>query len=429
MNTLMKRTFWLTLICTITMLVCTQSTPQLNGTVERVRVFTRSIEFDYVTWTLDAIGLKTAQSILGLPAYISTPEAKALVLEYAEKIQKKQQLENVILQIYSDPNLKNPDQVAAQSKAELAQITERLDQISPTAETILQGQLSAIIVQNGLGWAGTVVPPVAFHATPLPYALIVSPRDTIRQDANISLISDLNLDQIIALEENVSKGLNVSALVEEVGGIGTYPTMIQQTSSLTWLAEVTAHEWTHNYLTLRPLGLNYETNPELRTMNETTASIAGKELGALLIEQFYPELAPKPVEQAVPSEPSTQTEEQPVEEPTEPVFDFREVMHETRVKTDELLAAGKIDEAEAYMESQRKYIWDNGYLIRKLNQAYFAFHGAYADSPGGAAGEDPVGPAVRALRAESTTLADFVNRISWMTSFTQLQQATGNTGG
>jgi hypothetical protein len=65
-------------------------------------------------------------------------------------------------------------------------------------------------------------------------------------------------------------------------------------------------------------------------------------------------------------------------------------------------------------------------LLRKLNQAYFAFHGAYADAPGGAAGEDPVGPAVRTLREQSASLADFINRISWMTSFEQLQQAIKN---
>ena len=43
--------------------------------------------------------------------------------------------------------------------------------------------------------------------------------------------------------------------------------------------------------------------------------------------------------------------------------------------------------------------------------------------PGGAAGEDPVGPAVRALREQSDSLEDFVNTISWMTSFEQLQEA------
>ena len=106
-----------------------------------------------------------------------------------------------------------------------------------------------------------------------------------------------------------------------------------------------------------------------------------------------------------------------------PPFDFRAEMHETRVRADELLAEGKIEEAETYMEAQRQIFWQNGYLLRKLNQAYFAFHGAYADVPGGAAGEDPVGPAVRALRAQSTSLKDFINTIARMTSFEQLQQA------
>ena len=75
------------------------------------------------------------------------------------------------------------------------------------------------------------------------------------------------------------------------------------------------------------------------------------------------------------------------------------------------------------MEARREIFWQNGYAIRKLNQAYFAFYGAYADVPGGPAGEDPVGPAVRALREQSDSLADFVKCIAWMTSFEELQAA------
>jgi hypothetical protein len=56
-----------------------------------------------------------------------------------------------------------------------------------------------------------------------------------------------------------------------------------------------------------------------------------------------------------------------------------------------------------------------------LNQAYFAFHGAYADSEFSAAGVDPVGAAVRSLRAQSDTLPDFLYRIAWVTSFEELQ--------
>ncbi|HSV85924.1 MAG TPA: hypothetical protein VLH85_05075, partial [Levilinea sp.] len=70
-----------------------------------------------------------------------------------------------------------------------------------------------------------------------------------------------------------------------------------------------------------------------------------------------------------------------------------------------------------------QYLWDNGHYIRRLNQAYYAFYGAYADEPGGAAGEDPVGPAVRDLRARSQTLVQFIDRISWMTSFDTLRRA------
>jgi hypothetical protein len=78
------------------------------------------------------------------------------------------------------------------------------------------------------------------------------------------------------------------------------------------------------------------------------------------------------------------------------------------------------------MESRRRVFWEHGFhSLRKINQAYFAFYGAYADEPGGAAGstEDPVGSAVRALRAQSSSLEIFLNRISWMSSFEQLQQA------
>ncbi len=71
-------------------------------------------------------------------------------------------------------------------------------------------------------------------------------------------------------------------------------------------------------------------------------------------------------------------------------------------------------------------LWNHGYQIRKLNQAYFAFYGAYNDIGGGAggqAGSDPVGPAVAALRAKSATLGDFLNRVAWITSLSQLEQA------
>jgi hypothetical protein len=73
------------------------------------------------------------------------------------------------------------------------------------------------------------------------------------------------------------------------------------------------------------------------------------------------------------------------------------------------------------MEARRQVFWENGFLIRKLNQAYFAFYGAYNDAPGGgAAGEDPVGPAVQAFREKFTSLSDFLKAISWVNSYADL---------
>lgn len=64
-----------------------------------------------------------------------------------------------------------------------------------------------------------------------------------------------------------------------------------------------------------------------------------------------------------------------------------------------------------------------GYDLRRLNQAYFAFHGAYADEPGGAAGADPVGAAVRRLWELSQSPAAFLRRMARMNSFDDLQRA------
>ena len=144
------------------------------------------------------------------------------------------------------------------------------------------------------------------HVSELAEGSFMHPRNVIREDAHINLIPEIPLEQRVALEERVDKSLDVSSLVERIGGVGLYPTMVAETSDLTWLAEVISHEWTHNYLTLRPLGLSYMDTPELRTMNETTASISGKEIGRAVLERYYPELVPPAEPAQAPSQPPAQ---------------------------------------------------------------------------------------------------------------------------
>ena len=370
-----------------------------------------------------AIWVKIQQGATGTPGYINREDGTIAVTDYLFLTRQVNQSTDALNRIYADASIKNKVSASAHLRTQITDLTKKQTALAPIAEAVLQEQVSEVAANFGLTTLGQPIPSILFHSTPVPEALVISPRDHIEQVANISLSPDLTLDQQIALEDRVSKGLNVSALAVPIGGVGIYPTMIMQTTDLSWLTTTIAHEWTHNYLEQRPLGLLYDETPELRTMNETTADISGGEIGAEVMRRYYPELVNNASLPDLNRLSFNLFDSTPAS--SSPLFDFNHEMHTTRVAVDTLLAAGKIGEAESYMEQRRQLFVQNGYTIRKLNQAYFAFYGAYADVPGGAAGEDPVGPAVRALRAHSRSLADFINRIAWMTSFDELKKAVG----
>ncbi len=384
---------------------------------ERIRFYTRQIEFDYIAWTMDSIWLKIGQAALSAGRFVSPPDRPQVVLDYLDLVNQTQQISARINSIFADPSISDPQSASQDLRQQLSRLLDRRGLLQPVAESILEAQISEVAAEMGLTAAGQPIPPVSFHITPPPSALIVSPRAVIRQLEDISILPDLTAAQMDTLENQVDRALGVSSLVVGIGGVGLYPTMVMQTTSINWLADTVAHEWTHNILTIRPLGASYGMTPELRIMNETTASIAGNEIGEAVIARYYPAYVPPPP--PPPAPPSAQKNPPP----PPPAFNFNREMHTTRIKVDEFLQAGDITAAEQYMETRRRFFWDHGYQIRKLNQAYFAFYGAYADQPEGAAGQDPVGEAVRKLRADSPNLAAFISRIEWMWSFDQLKRA------
>jgi hypothetical protein len=413
------RSFRLSVVILASLAVLARSDLPPATQLEQIRAYTRDLEFDYVSWAAAALFDKVNELALGTVNYFPEEEHANFILEYLALVSQIQRQEGQLSRIYTDPAVADPEAASAEVRQELHSLYRRREQLAPLAEGIMQRQVAAAAAEMGLTLGGQPVPPVLYKVTPLPMALVVSPREVIRQEYNISLNPGMSVDEQAALERAVDGTVNVSSLVVSIGGVGLYPTMVMETSSVVWLAEIVAHEWIHNYLTLRPLGASYLPSRELHVMNETAAAIAGKEIGLRVIERYYPEHLPPPPPPS-PSPPAEPPETSPPPEP--PAFDFRAEMRETRVRVDALLAEGKIDEAEEYMEVRRRFLWDNGYQIRKLNQAYFAFFGAYADQPGGAAGEDPVGEAVRRLRQQSGSLAEFINRISWFWSFEQLER-------
>jgi hypothetical protein len=398
--------------------------------------------FDFTQWLGDAWLEKASQVSVPIQDYLSDAQRSQFVLGFTQLLNDWWSLESQVRQAYANAAIKDPEAQTEELRARRDAVRAKIDLRRPTAEAIIQQQISSILADEGFGRGGEIFPPVAARITPLPYMLIISPRDEINRVDAEGLQAGLSVDIADRIETQVLSQTNQSALVVPIGGLAAYPTMIEESGDTLWLMQTVAHEWVHNWLDVRPLGYSYlGDSPVIRTINETVASIAGDEIGLKMMRRYYlealkkehPDLVePKPLE-APDLNPAAQPP--PKRDPGE--FSYNNALYETRVKAEEMLAEArhlkvegkpteaqaKIVEAENYMEERRQFINSHGYGIRKLNQAYFAFYGAYADQPGGAAGSDPTGPSVVALRAYSPGLHQFLDRVSSILTLEELQKA------
>jgi len=225
----------------------------------------------------------------------------------------------------------------------------------------------------------------------------------------ILLQPNLSLEEIEGIEAKVDK-LGVSSLVVKLGGLSTpYPTLVTNEASLRFTIDTATEEWLHQYLVFKPLGFLYlldlagvSRNYEIATMNETLASMVSKEISSIVYEKYYPGYGND----------GNQT--------AEPEFDFNREMREIRKTVDKHLARGEIEQAEEFMGQKRQYLASMGHYIRKLNQAYFAFHGTYADRP---TSISPIGLELKELKSQSASLKDFLNKVAVMTSRQDLRDS------
>ena len=300
--------------------------------------------------------------------------------------------------------------LADELQSELRALRRERDSLADLVELTIGEAVSDVMRDQGLerhwGPLRPLFPPVSFRVTRVPRLIVVSPRDRIANVESRLLESDVTPLRMEELEAAVGPAQDQSAVVTRIGGVATYPALVSDSQSFRSVVRTVAHEWLHHYFFLHPLGQAYYDSPEMASLNETAADLAGRELGDLALLALGEEPPPPP-------DPSPEVQSEP---PEPPEFSFAAEMRETRLHTDALLAEGKVEEAEAYMEERRLLMVEHGYPIRVLNQAYFAFHGAYAESP---ASSSPIGAQVRRFREHSDSVGDFILRIREISTYQQ----------
>ena len=244
-------------------------------------------------------------------------------------------------------------------------------------------------------------PAVDIELTNPPRVLVRSSRDEIRSKGYTLLQPDLTLDAIERIEAQTDDEDTVSVVLP-IGGLAVYPAIIREDRSYYSILRTAAHEWVHFYLAFYPLGIAYNT-PDGPTLNETVANVAEVEI-ARISRELHPIDLPEGADgRAPPRERSS--------------LAFSTEMRELRLAVDDLLAEGRVAEAEALMEERRLHLAEHGIFIRKINQAYFAFYGSYATLP---QSSDPIGPKVERVWEETGDLRLFFSLVREMRTEAEL---------
>ena len=377
----------------------------------QVQIITKPYRFDLVKWEFENLGGEVGEFLSGGDK--GAENATAEIITYFTNAAQIRNLEATM------------DAVRAGNQSgDLTHLQKELDELRSqnagqreTTQKTLEKQVRETLSEQGIYnpldthiKSEVGFPPLIIYLGKPPHFLIISPRDRIENIKEAMLLPDISQEGIEKIESEVD-GLGVSSLVERVGGVSTYPSYIMDEANLRFTIETIVHEWIHQYLFFTPLGFRYildqtgiRKDYEIATINETVAGMVAEEISAIVYEKYVPG-------QGTGSEPPGITE---------PEFDFNKEMREIRRAVDSYLAQGEIEQAEVFMEQKRKYLAENGYYIRKLNQAYFAFYGTYADSP---TSISPIGAELRKLRDRSDSLKEFLESVVGMTSREDLTES------
>lgn len=295
------------------------------------------------------------------------------------------------------------------------EITDDLDNQRNRVEQIIEDQVSWAVFELGIR-KHSMMPPMEIQFRENPLLLVISDRDKINSVGRIRVIDNMTLEEKETLEARV-EAMGYSAYVFNLGGQSTYPSTVLP-CGIRCTLRVTAHEWVHHFRSMHnPIGK--VTDSQSRAIEETIADMMDDVIADAAYRRFY--------------DPDYQSPEQSsrsaTPEQTDPdAFDYTAEMRETYERTVALLEAGRIDEAEAYMNARRDFFEENGRYVRKINQAYFAFKGSYATNPAFSGGQDGVGEKLRRIWNHLDDPRRFIEIMRNVTNMEELEAALTELG-
>ncbi|MBL76172.1 MAG: hypothetical protein CL763_04540 [Chloroflexi bacterium] len=368
---------------------------------KRLNLFQWEVSNFFDKWTYQSINLFKAE--------LNEKEQREKVAEFFQNIKllnsRKTELDYLIARDSNQAMI-----FAVDSK--ISDLRMEIDKDMPFIEEFLESEVSQVLsAQEIIDELGPIHwPPVDFTFESNGLLLVISPRNKIFREKEYLLLPTLSKLEQIAIEDEIEKNYpDLSALVIRIGGVATYPAQVRLNSSLHTTLNLIAHEWLHHWLIFRPLGQKWFAGGELQAINETVANIFAEEIGDAAYESVTGEkIFRKPW---VP----TQSKEEMIQAGE---FNFKREMRKTRIELDRLLADGLIEYSEKYLEERRKLFVKEGYNLRKLNNAWFAFHGSYGNS---SASVSPIESQLRMIRFASINLRDFLNQVKNISQDGQLQ--------
>ena len=125
-----KSSFWLTIILALMTIYMGGSTVPVSDSLDRVRAFTRSMEFDYISWTINALGIKLGQMALDTASYLPVQDQSKTVLAALELINHINQVKSKLNDVYSDPTISDPKAASIDLRNQLTNLLNQRDELA-----------------------------------------------------------------------------------------------------------------------------------------------------------------------------------------------------------------------------------------------------------------------------------------------------------